>query len=182
MSDTTVSILSLALALVFAWAGVAKLLRYSDWTSALVAYDIPEPMRKLAAVAVPAAELSVVAFVVAGSTRAGAALTIALIAGFSFALVRARVSGEGREDGRLPCGCFGRAKARDYRLMLLRNVLIGSVAAALLLSGRNTSFLEGLSAPVRSELLPALLGLAGVVLGGWLVYESAVSLRGRRPQ
>lgn len=182
MSDAAVSILSLSLALVFAWAGIAKLVRYPDWTSALVAYDLPDPLRKLAAVAVPAAELSVVALVVAGATRAGAALTVALIAGFSFALVRAGASGEGLEDGRLPCGCFGKAKARDYRLMLFRNAVIGAVAAALLLSGRNTPFLEGLSAPERGELLPALLGLAGVLLGGWLIYESAGSLRGRRPQ
>jgi uncharacterized membrane protein YphA (DoxX/SURF4 family) len=182
MSDAAVSILSVALALVFAWAGIAKLVRYPDWTSALVAYNLPDHVRKLAAVVVPVAELSVVAFVVAGFTRVGAALTIALIAGFSFVLARARASGEGLEDGRLPCGCFGKAKARDYRLMLLRNALIGGIAAALLLSARNTPFLEGLSAPERRELLPALLGLAGVLLGGWLIYESAVSLKGRRPQ
>jgi hypothetical protein len=130
---------------------------------------------------VPAAEFAVVAFVVMGATRAGAALTVALIAGFSFALVRARASGE-LEDGRLPCGCFGRAKARDYRLMLVRNALLGAVAAVLLLSGRNTRFLEGVSAPERGELLPALLGLAGVLLGGWLIYESAAAFKGRRPQ
>lgn len=182
MSDAAVSLLSIALALVFAWAGVAKVLRFADWTSALVAYRLTGPLRATAAVAVPAAEFGVVALVMAGATRAAAALTVALIAAFSLALVRARASGEGAEDGRLPCGCFGKVKARDYRLMLLRNALIGALAAALLLSGRNAPFLEGISAPEGGELLPALLGLAGVLLGGWLIYESVASLKGRRPQ
>jgi hypothetical protein len=176
MPVAAVSVLSLALALVFAWAASAKIVRFPDWKSALEAYPLSARIRAFAAVGVPVGEGVVVTLLVVGATRAGAALTVALIGSFSFALLRAQPA----EDGRLPCGCFGKAKARDYRLMLVRNALIGVLAGLLLISGKDVGFLEGISSPRGDELLPAALGLAGVILGGWLIYESTVSFRGRR--
>jgi len=176
MPVAAVSAFSFALALVFAWAGIAKILRFSEWRAALVAYRLPVRIRALAVAGVPLLEGAVVALLIAGATRAGAALTVALVASFSLALQRAQPS----DDGRLPCGCFGKTKDRDYRLMLVRNALIAAVAGLLLIFGSDVGFLEGISSPGWDELLPAALGLVGVILGGWLIYESTASLKGPR--
>lgn len=155
------SLSAAAVAVVFLWSGVAKFLRLRTWRAVLEGYRLPGPAALL--FVVPLTELVVPGLVVAGASRAGAALALALLGGFSAAIVRARAL----QGDKLPCGCFGRADARDYRFMLGRNALLGLLSAIAIARGRDMEFLEGLGAPESSDIVPVVLvalGLVAIVL------------------
>jgi hypothetical protein len=105
--------------------------------------------------------------------RAGAALAVALLAAFSLVVLR----GRSRQGEKLPCGCFGRSRERDYRTMLLRNALLGLLAAVVLLSEREGSALAGVSLPDGAELFPALLVAIGVLVAAWTGYQLMTTAR-----
>lgn len=156
------------LGVAFFWAAIAKASRPSAWRAALLGYALPRPLVVPVLVLVPALELVTGFLLSAGgdASKAGAALAVALLAAFSLAVLRAR---QVRGD-RLPCGCFGGSGSRDYRLMLVRNVFLGAVAAAILLVPRVARY--ELEAPDSSQALPALLVGVGVALVGWLVMTA----------
>lgn len=167
MPEATARVVTLCLAALLAWAATAKVVRWSAWRAALRDYQVPGALEAPAAIGIPLAELTVVGLLLSPSPRAGAALTVALLAGFSLAILRGRtLHGE-----KLPCGCFGRSRHRDYRTMLLRNALLGVLAGLVLLSGREGSVLTGLSLPTAGELVPAILVALGVALAGWTAYQ-----------
>ena len=153
------------LALAFAWAAVAKATRFSAWRAALVGYRLPSALVAPVVFVVPALEVAVAFLLARGgnATEIGAALVVALLSAFSLAVLRARRL---RGD-RLPCGCFGGGGSRDYRLMLVRNALLGAVAAAILLSPRLARY--EVEAPEGAQVVPAALAVAGVALIAWLV-------------
>jgi methylamine utilization protein MauE len=168
MADLVTRLAAACLAVTFAWAAAYKILRFAKWRSALEPYELPGPVRAIALVGVPLAELAVTALIVAGSVSAGAAFSLSLLASFSAALLRARKL---RGD-RLPCGCLGESKERDYRVLLLRNALLALAASLILLL--NT----GSAAQVPpGELLPAALALAGIMLIGWMTVQAGTALR-----
>jgi hypothetical protein len=177
MSDVIVRIISFTLAAVFAWAAVAKAARFRSWQTVLARYRLPSTVFGPAAVAVPLAELGIAALLVAGATRAGAALSVSLLSAFSLVLLRAR----SLQGDRLPCGCFGAAKERDYRLMLLRNGSLAVLAAALLLEGRDVDPTTGIGLPSAAEAVPAVLTVAGLLLIMWMGLVVAGSFRKGRP-
>ena len=168
MSDPTLRAIALLLAGVFAWASVAKLVRWARWWSALQAYDLPRSLRIVAAPAVPLTELAVSVLLIAGITRVGAAASLSLLASFSGAVLFAHA----RRGDRLPCGCFGRATDRDYRVMLVRNALLALLAAALLITANDFRPVEGWSAPSGADVVPALLVAGGVVVIGWTLWQA----------
>jgi hypothetical protein len=165
---------ALVLAVVFAWAGVAKVIRWGTWRSGLGRYRLGrgEPA---ASVAVPGLEFAVVGGLIAGRSLAAAALTLALLAGFCLALLRARSS----EGDRLPCNCFGRNSALDYKTMLLRNTILGIPAAMILIGGKDFLLLDDLKAPTTGEAIPIALVAVGVVFVVWMV-RVVVTLAGGR--
>ena len=132
-------------------------------------------MRMSVAVLVPVLELGVAALVVAGETKIAMAAVIALLNGFSLAVLQARA----RTGDRLPCGCFGRTEERDYRLMLTRNSLLGILAGAVLIGGDADGFVADGGAPTAGDLIPALLVAVGVLLVLWM-SRYATSLMRRR--
>ncbi len=157
------------LGVAFFWAAIAKASRPSAWRHALVGYRLPAGMTTPALVLVPVFEIVAGVLLSAGGdgSRAGAALAVALLAAFSLAVLRAR-----RLQGdQLPCGCFGGSGSRDYRLMLVRNAVLGAVAAAILVV-RPVAEYE-LEPPAASQALPAVLVGLGLVLVGWLVMTFA---------
>ncbi|MFN2589009.1 MAG: MauE/DoxX family redox-associated membrane protein [Actinomycetota bacterium] len=168
-----ISVPALVLALTFGWAALAKVVRYDSWRTALGGYRLPEGLARVAAPGVPLAEAATAAALVAGgdTTRAGAALGVALVAAFSLAVLRARRPG----DDRLPCGCFGGAGRRDYRLMLVRNAFLGAVAAVVLLVPRVAAF--ELDAPDASQMVPAALAALGLALLAWVLWAAARGVR-----
>lgn len=153
------------LAVAFFWAAIAKASRPSAWRAALVAYRLPAGITTPALVLVPVSETVTAVLLSAGgnASRAGAALSVALLGSFSLAVLRAR----GIQGDRLPCGCFGGSGSRDYRLMLVRNALLGSVASAILLVPAVARY--ELETPAAEQMLPALLVALGLVLIAWLV-------------
>jgi len=167
---------SIALAAMFAFAALMKILRPAAWRTSLEQYSLGS-MRRPVAVAVPVAELAVAVLVAVGLPVEASILALVLLAGFSFALLRAR-----RLHGNtVACGCFGRTRARDYRLLLARNAAIAFVATASLAAPGGLWRGGSLHAPHGVELLPALLSLGGVILVAALGREVLRILRaGRR--
>lgn len=157
----------------FAWAALAKLASFAAWRHALAAYRLPS--NPVVASAVAAVELGVVALLLFTDARLGAALSVALLAGFSLAILRARAV----QGDRLPCGCFGRAKVRDYRRMLLRNSLLGVLAALVLLASPEDESLLPFRPPSSTELIPVALALVGVALLLWVVLRTSAALKGK---
>lgn len=163
MPDTLARIASLLLALALGWAAVAKLLDLAQWKTALASYALPEVVERPARVAVPVAEIAIAVTLLALSPRAGAAASLAVLALFSLAIVRAR----SEQGDRLPCGCFGGTRERHYKTMMARNAGLG-ILAAIVLGGPRDAGLP--AAPSSAELLPALLvvmGAALIVLVAW---------------
>ena len=158
--------------LTFAWSGIVKVVRGRLWLEALSVYRIPKPLEPLGFVAVPVAELAVAGSVLIGATKVAGALSVALLSAFCAALMRAR-----QEEGdRLPCGCFGGRKVRDYRLLLLRNALLLTPACILLLSPS----ISIRTLPDAANLVPVVLVVSGVMVIGWTGFEVTRALkRGR---
>jgi hypothetical protein len=121
-------------------------------------------------------EATAAGLVLGGRTKMGGALTLALLAAFSGSVLYAQQ----RRGDRLPCGCFGRATERDYRLMLARNALLAALGGALVLFRDDVWFARDLSAPSAGDLLPILLVLTGLALCLWLVRHTLGSFDRKR--
>lgn len=164
MLDPLARLSAVLLAGAFAWAGLAKALDPSGWSSALARYGLDERLRRVTIVGVPVVEVATSVVTLVVSARAGAALSTALLASFSLALLRARTA----VGDRLPCGCFGKASERDYRLMIARNAALAGLAGLVLVSGLREGALAGYARPGAVEALPALLVVLGIALAAWI--------------
>jgi hypothetical protein len=169
--EITGRIAALLLGSLFLWAAAAKALRWQSWMRALTTYSLGR-WQSPVGVTVPAAELIVGILLVAGPAQIGAALALSVLAAFCLAVLRARALG----GDRLPCGCFGRDERRDYRTMLLRNSLLGGLAAIVLLSQTELP-LDRVRVPGAGEVLPVILVGLGVLLAAWVAWETILSSR-----
>lgn len=176
MFDLLPLLAAAVLALTFAWAAAAKALRFSAWRAALARYELPPLVERAARGGVPVVEAAVAGLIISGPAKVGAAVAVALLGAFSAVLFSAYL----RHGSRVPCGCFGRATTRDYRVMLLRNGLLAVCAAAVLVGPGRIE--EGAAPPVGpGDVVPAALvglGVVAAVIVGWQVQEAA--RRGRR--
>jgi hypothetical protein len=156
-----VSFSQLLLSVVFVVAAVAKLADRSGTRAALEAFGV----RRLAASAatlLPVVELVVaVALVPAATARWGALAALALIGIFSLAILRTLRSGSTPD-----CNCFGGLSQTEVgRGTLVRNGLLGSVAAFIALGGHSVSALDWITVPAAQDrvaivlLIACLLGL-----------------------
>lgn len=166
---------TLALAIVLGWAGVAKVVSPAEWRGTVGKYALPGRLAPVAAVVVPTAEL-LTAILLLASFRtpalqvAASLCAAALLALFSLAILRLRT----RVGNRLPCGCFGRRTERDYRVVVLRNVVLLMMSVYLYADAARIS-----PAPDAHVTLPLLLVIAGVALAGWVVASATSALRKR---
>lgn len=158
------------------WAGIAKAVRFVAWRSSLVGYRLPRSAFPVVLIGLPVVELGTAALLLSPLSRAGAAVALALVSAFSAAVVRARAIA----GNRVPCGCFGGLKTRDYRLMLVRNAVLGLAAAVVMIRGEAGSPLHGFAPPRANELLPAALVVLGVVFIGFVAWQAALMSRGHR--
>jgi hypothetical protein len=159
------------LALTFGAAATAKLLRPLRWRRALESYRLPRPVERSAAIAVPLVELGLAGLAFVGlASMAGLASLVAL-AGFSSAVVAARI----RVGRRLDCGCFGSSAVRDYRLVLARNAALAAAGIAAWRLGPDAGV--SVAPPAGSELLPAGLVVGGLVLALWAARRAMTLLR-----
>jgi uncharacterized membrane protein YphA (DoxX/SURF4 family) len=174
--DVTIRIASALLGAVLLWSGAAKLLRWQAWKVTLRGYRLPRPVEAMAAPGVIVAELGIATLLLAGVTRVGAALALALLSAFSLAILRAR----SLQGDRLPCGCFGGRDERDYRALLIRNAILEGIAALLLVGGEDVSIVDGIRGPGASELVPAAFVALALVVIVWMIFQVAASLRRRQ--
>ena len=176
MADPVAHTTAVLLAALFGWASLAKVAKPRAWVDALSGYAFTDRVVRVLAVAVPIAEASVTALALAGRTKIAAAAAVGLLASFSLAIVRARaVAGN-----KLPCGCFGGRRVTDFRIMLLRNALLGVVAAVVLLSP-DIYPLSDWAAPRPGDIVPVALVLLGAGLMAWVGRTVLVSIAaGRR--
>ncbi|MDP9296414.1 MAG: hypothetical protein M3O88_06965 [Actinomycetota bacterium] len=169
----TSEVAAAALAVAFAWAASAKAVRPSSWRRSLAGYGLPPGVERSMAVAVPLLEAAVVSLVIAGLERAAGVASSVLLLGFSLAVLRAR----SLRGNRLPCGCFGGARMRDYRAMLARNAILEIVAVFVAVNGADV-LSPGLgSFPTGSDLVPAGLAVACAGLGVWTLARGLSFLR-----
>lgn len=167
MSDIAIRVLALALSATFGWSALAKGWRFDDWRAVLAGYRLPAPIAVLARLLVPLTEFGIAVSLLAGAVRLGAAASLLLLGAFSIAILRARAL----QGDKLPCGCFGATKIRDYRFSLLRNAGLAVLAVALLLRGEDGSPLTGFAAPSGSETIAVALVAVGGGLIAWMVWS-----------
>jgi uncharacterized membrane protein len=157
--DDLAHLVALLLAACFAWAGLSKILRPRRWRDSLPTYG---SLARVAAPAVPVAELAVAALLIA-SPRAGAAAAGILLVVFIGALLRAR----GIAGDKLPCACFGETRERDWRVLAARNASLIAAAAVAFTAGR----------PPGPEAVPAVLAAAGLALAAWTALAARAAFR-----
>jgi hypothetical protein len=168
-------LLAASLATVFGVASAGKVLSPRRWRESLTAYRLG-PLERPALVSVPLAEGTVAGLVVAGAAATASILALLLLAAFSVAILRARAL----HGSLVPCGCFGGTRARDFRVLLGRNLALALLAAGVLVTGASFPLLQWTRSPGGGELLPAVLVVAGLVLAAWLGRMATVTLR-RQP-
>jgi len=169
------SLAAAVLTVTFGASAIAKLVGWGAWRRALRSYGLPEPLERVSAFAVPGAEVLVATLPILGLGSSAGLLALGLLSAFSVAIVLARARGARRID----CGCFGAARRRDYRVLLLRNGALAVVAAVAWRAGGDAWALGSLGAPRGSELLPAAIAVAGLALAAWVASQALRAL-GRR--
>jgi hypothetical protein len=175
MSDLWVTLASVLLAVTFGWSGWMKIFRSERWRLDLVSYRLNRPLRAAGFLLLPWVEVGIAGALVAGAARTGAVLAIGLLGIFCVAIIRARLL---LGTDKLGCGCFGGARVRDYRLLLVRNVALASLAAVVVSSGRDPSAARGLDLGGPSALVWLMLALALLAVA-WVLWQA--SQRMRRP-
>ncbi len=137
-------ILYLVLGIVFAWAGVAKLLDPSAFLTAILTYEVfPRGIAVAAALFVPYLELCVGASLATGAMRSGGRwLAVLMTLVFLALLIQAAARGLDAD-----CGCFGtaaHASESGYTWPILRDLFmlagLGLAIAFEKKSGRSGRF------------------------------------------
>jgi putative oxidoreductase len=121
--------LRLALAAVFLWAGVAKLVDPAGFAEEIANYRFFPALAPILAATLPSIEILVGAVLLVGprAWRAGAALlALVLLVVFTAAVTASRLRGID-----LRCGCFGVGGAQVTWLTVARDVLFCVAALAL---------------------------------------------------
>jgi hypothetical protein len=173
VADTVGSVPALVVAALFAASAAAKLLRPRLWGRTVADHELPRPVDAVASAVIPVAEATVPVLVLTGAARDAAVVALVLLVAFSAALIRLRT----RVGDRVPCGCFGRRRWRDVRLLLLRNTGIGLVAAVAVAGPDRIA----LDVPRSADVLPAALAAVGAVLAVILIRRASDLARPSRP-
>ena len=158
----------LALAAVFAFAGVAKLVDLSGSRQAVRDFGVPRSLSALVGTLLPAVELAIaVALLGSSSASWGAAMALGLLMLFVIAVARALVRGEETD-----CHCFGQLRSAPVSWStLVRNLVLGAVAGLVLLDGPGASATGWLARLGAGELV----GLVVVLLLALIIAQAAFS-------
>jgi len=157
------SLAAVIVAIVFAWAAIAKAIRHGPTVTAFAALGVPAPA--LLATLVPIGELGIAGTLVV-RPDIGGALALAALAAFTLVVIRAVLAGSSTG-----CGCFGSPRSQPVSPAdVVRNGILAAFAAV--------------ATGTRSLQRPGAGALAGVAAGvvvaiGVMVLSSA---RLRRPQ
>jgi Methylamine utilisation protein MauE len=176
-SDVLVAPLAAAvLGAAFGWSAGAKIARPASWRRVLAVDGLPPWVQRTSVIGVPVAEVAIVGLVMVGMHRTAGIVALAILAVFSAAILQAR-----RRFGNVvACGCFGTSIARDYRILLLRNVLLAGGASIAALGDVDAPRINVPGLPTVGDALPAALAVTGIVVAAWMLASSLRSLRVRR--
>ena len=160
----------LLLAVVFATAGVAKLLDQAGSRSALEGFGVPQAVVPAAGLLLPLVELATaVALVVHSTARFGALAALLLLLAFIGAIAGAMARGKAPD-----CHCFGQLhSAPAGRGTLIRNAVLAAPAAIVLVNGPAPPIDDWVAARTAAELVAfgagmLALALAGICVRIWL--------------
>jgi peroxiredoxin len=148
------------LAVVFATAGVGKLLDLSGSREAIFGFGVPRPLVRPIALLLPLAELATAVALVAHPSAqwAGIAALILLLA-FMGGIANAMRQGKAPD-----CHCFGQISSEPAgRSTLVRNGVLAVVAAFVVIEGPGPSLAQWISDRTGAELVATALGIAAVV-------------------
>lgn len=149
--------LRFVLAVVFAWAGIAKLTTLDRFAMVLAAHGVPRPMRRPSAVMLAMTEIAVGALLAAGVAPRPVGYTAAALSGvFVLALVRTRLRG----NRRATCGCFGSQRPANTTVLIVRAGAIGAAAATF------ASGIANVDGPRPETLRSAALAVLGILVIG----------------
>lgn len=161
MMDLGLLILRLGLAIVFATAGLAKVFDRSGTRQTLLSFGAPEPLGRVGAVALPAAELAIAgALLVPASARWAALAALVLLVVFIGGIANAL--GHGRSPD---CHCFGQLHSAPASWRTIgRNAVLALVAAAVAVADSHTGELGlGLAEAVTITVVAAVVVLLAVL-------------------
>lgn len=149
--------LRLTLAVVFAWAGIAKLATLNRFAMVLGTHSVPRPLRRPGAMLLAGVEIAIGALLGAGIATTPVAIAAAVVSGvFALALVRTRLRGNTRST----CGCFGGRRATNTNLLIVRGGMIAA-ASTLLASG-----VADITGPRPETLRSTVLAVLGILVIG----------------
>jgi hypothetical protein len=144
-------------ALAFGWAGIAKIAAHRRWMDTLERHDLSPTVVRVAAPAVPIAELAVPATMMLGYARPAAIGVLGCLIVFSVEAVRTR-----ELDVVAGCGCFGTRTALRPRALLIRNGLLAATAVVVVVAGRDAPVSLPM-APGGDDVVPMALAAGAVV-------------------
>jgi peroxiredoxin/uncharacterized membrane protein YphA (DoxX/SURF4 family) len=160
--DSVLLGIQLLLAVVFATAGVAKLLDQPGSRKALMGFGIPESAASAVGMVLPLVELATaVALVVQPTARWGALAALVLLLAFIAGIARALARGQAPD-----CHCFGQLhSAPAGGGTLARNAALAVLAGVLVVAGPGSAIDEWVAARSEAELVAVGLGVVATVLG-----------------
>lgn len=163
-----VSLSQLLLCVVFAVAAVAKLADRSGTRRAIEAFGVPPRLAPAGALLLPVVELAIAAALVPAATARWAALAaVALLAIFSVAIVRTLRAGSAPD-----CNCFGGLTQTEVgRGTLVRNLLLGAIAAFVALSGQPVSAFDWVTVPAVQDRPGVVFMVAALAGLGWFCWQ-----------
>ena len=120
--------LRIALAIVLAWAAIAKLARLVRAAETLAEHGVPRGLRRPLTVVVAIIETALATMLTAGIAIKPTGIAVTALGGlFTAFLIRARLRGRRRTT----CGCFGGARSANTMLLAVRAAALGASGAAL---------------------------------------------------
>jgi uncharacterized membrane protein YphA (DoxX/SURF4 family)/thiol-disulfide isomerase/thioredoxin len=162
--DSFVLAIQVLLAVVFATAGVGKLLDRAGSRTALAAFGVPQGAVPVASWVLPLAELATaVALVFHPTARWGAVAALVMLLLFVIGIARALSRGQAPD-----CHCFGQLhSAPAGRGTLTRNAVLAALAAVVVVNGPGAPLDAWVDARSAPELVAVAIGiLAGLLATG----------------
>ena len=167
----------LGLAVVFGWAGIAKLVRPGSTVETAAGLSVPSRVRGVVALGLPPLEIAVAAALLARPPWGwwGAVAAFGLLAAFTAVTVAAVARGR-----RSACRCFGRERPGSNALAwLVRNPLLAALAVLVIWAGPSGS---GPAVPAWLADIGLLGWLALAVGAGAVAAVARVVWRRPKPQ
>jgi thiol-disulfide isomerase/thioredoxin/uncharacterized membrane protein YphA (DoxX/SURF4 family) len=159
---TVVLAARLLLAVVFATAGIAKLLDRPGTRNALQAFGVPRIALSPGSLLLPLAELAIaVALVPAPTAQWGGLAALVLLLAFMGGIANAMVRGQAPD-----CHCFGQLHSEPAgRGTLGRNIALAALAGLVVVEGPGPALTSWVGDRGGAELVAVAAGIAAGVLG-----------------